>query len=78
MMYSTTARPGAPKRAMKILYKTASKPAAILEEQGMKMEELQLPDYVLQVLQADLKASTEILPSSAKKLQDWTVGLLER
>ena len=78
MMYSATARQGGSKRAMKIFYKMISKPAPILEEQGTKVEELQLPDHVLSILHADLKASAEILPSSARKLQDWEVGLLQR
>jgi len=78
MIYSATARSGGPRRAMKILYKIVLEPAAVLEKQGMKMEELQFHDYILRILQADLKASTEILPPLAKKLHEWNVGLLER
>ncbi len=78
MLYSATARPRGPQRALKIFYKKVSEPAAVLEKQGMKLEELVLPDHVLHILHTELIASTEILPSSAKKLQDWEVGLLER
>lgn len=63
---------------MKILYKNVLQPAVLLEEQRVKVEELQLPDYVLRILQTDLRTSTEILPPSAAKLQEWDVGLLER
>ena len=77
-MFSATARPGGPKQAMKIFYKPVTNPAAILEKQGTKVEELQLPDHVLRILRADLTVSTAILPLSARKLQDWAVGLLER
>ena len=78
MLYSATASPGGPKRALKIFYKTVSEPAPTLEKQGMKLEELVLPDYVVHILHTELTASTDILPSSTKKFQDWEVGLLER
>ena len=63
---------------MKIFYKPVTNPAAILEKQELKVEELQLPGHILQILHADLTTSTAILPLSARKLQDWKVGLLER
>lgn len=62
---------------MKILYQTVSEPSSLLEKQFMVMDELRLPDYVLHSLHANLKASGYYMPSNARKLQEWDVGLLE-
>ena len=63
---------------MKILYRPTDDPSSALEKQRMKYDELQVPDRVLSVLMAGLEKSNELMPVSAKKLQEWNVGLLER
>ena len=75
-MYSTSVKPT--QRAMKIFYRTVMDPSKILENQSNKIEELQLPSYALKTLQADLQASTDILPQSARTHREWTIGLLDR
>lgn len=77
LIYSTSTE-SAPKRAMKIFYKTITNPLATLDAAGPKMEELQLPAYVKDQLLAGLRMSTSSLPPSAKKHQEWMIGLLDR
>lgn len=76
LMYSTSAKPT--QRAMKILYTTVAEPSKILEKQSTKIEELQLPNYALKTLEADLKMSTNVLSQSARSHREWTIGLLHR
>ncbi|KAL9099645.1 MAG: hypothetical protein Q9163_004886 [Psora crenata] len=66
------------RRAMKLFYKSIVDPAEKLNANNMRIEELELPQAALDMLHADLMASTSILPSSARHHQDWTIGLLER
>ncbi len=63
---------------MKILYRPIDDPCSTLDKQSMKVEELQLPISILHELRLNLQASTKLLPDSARKIQDWDVGLLER
>lgn len=81
-MYSSSLKhasnAGDPRRAMKIFYQIVSEPLRLLERSGSSVDELPLPDNAFRTLRADLKASTEILPKSARKLQQWDIGLLER
>ncbi len=63
---------------MKILYHPIDDPYSTLEQQSMKVEELQLPIPILQELRLNLQASSKLLPKSARKIQDWDVGLLKR
>lgn len=68
-----------PRRCMKIFYRTVSDPASKSDTMSdSKVEELQLPQYVIRQLLLDLKVSTNILPQSARAHQNWTIGLLER
>lgn len=62
---------------MKILYHPIGDPDSTLEQQSMKVEELQLPIPVLQELRLDLQASSKLLPKSARKIQGWQVGFLK-
>ena len=75
LIYSTTSI--LTKHAMKIFYKTVTDPFKTIEDQSNQIEELQLPAYALKTLQADLKASTNILPPSAQNHQGWTIGILD-
>ena len=63
---------------MKIFYSTVTDPMELLENQSNKIEELQLPNYALETLQADLQTSTKILPRPARVHREWTIGLLDR
>ena len=64
---------------MKIFYRTVSDPPTKTETASdSKIEELQLPQYVISQLLLDLEASTNVLPQSARTHQIWTIGLLER
>ena len=63
---------------MKILYRSISDPSAVLEKQGMKVDELQLPHHILPVLMSNLEESNQSMPASARKLREWNVGLLRR
>ncbi|KAL8790823.1 MAG: hypothetical protein Q9213_000447 [Squamulea squamosa] len=78
MYISSTSAPQSPKRVMKVFYKIVQYPDKLLEEQSLKIDELQLPNEVLQALHSDVKSSTQLLPVPARKFQDWDVGLLER
>jgi len=62
---------------MKVFYKTVSDPLNYTRN-STKVEEIQLPEYALKELQTKLQASSTILPQSARKYQDWTIGLLDR
>lgn len=63
---------------MKIRYRSIDDPLAALEKQGMRVDELQLPDYILALLKSTLHGSNAFLPESAKRVQRWDVGLLQR
>ena len=63
---------------MKVLYHTISDLPTFLEKSNMKIEELVLPGYILSTLRADLDSSNTMLPVSARTLQEWKVGLLNR
>ncbi|KAL8952956.1 MAG: hypothetical protein Q9222_001175 [Ikaeria aurantiellina] len=78
MYFSSTLLPQSPKQAMKLYYKPQPNPTALLEQQSSKIDELQLPDNVINTLHSDLRTSTQLLPAPARKFQDWHVGLLER
>ncbi|KAL9005781.1 MAG: hypothetical protein Q9188_001447 [Gyalolechia gomerana] len=76
IIYSSTLVPESPRRAMKVYYKTIAHPTKVLEQEGFKADELQLPDGALRSLQSALDVSNRLLPVSAQRFQDWSVGLL--
>lgn len=63
---------------MKILYRAISDPVSLLEKQSMRIEELTLPKHILSTLQKDLRDSNMMLPHSARELQGWKIGILNR
>jgi len=63
---------------MKVLYQQVPKPSEMVARMSMSLEELQVHPSVLKQLQADLDASNTIIPDSARRLQQWHVGLLDR
>ncbi|KAL9626825.1 MAG: hypothetical protein Q9204_007010 [Flavoplaca sp. TL-2023a] len=78
MYFSSTLVPQSPKQVMKLYYKTVHNPEELLEQQSLKIDELQIPTEVFQDLYSDIKSSTQLLPTPARKFQEWAVGLLER
>lgn len=77
-MYSSTFEPDGPRRAMKVFYRMVPEPAVLLQKTFTTTDELRLSSYALSVLHKDLKTSAQKLPPSARKWQDWEVGLLNR
>lgn len=67
-----------PRRAMKVFYQSAAKPQKMLEGNSTSLEELYLPTPVLEKFTIALANKTLTLPPSARKFQDWNVGLLDR
>lgn len=67
-----------PTRAMKVFWQPIRNAEEVLRKQGLSVEELSFPSIVTQVLFDTLRASATLLPASARKFQEWNVGLLER
>ena len=63
---------------MKLYYKIVLNPEELLQQQSLKIDELQVPTEVFQDLCSDIKSSTQLLPTPARTFQEWAVGLLER
>lgn len=63
---------------MKVFYKNLSDPVKFLDDNGSGYEELVVPQEDFSDFMQTLQCSTEILPESAQKFQDWNVGLLDR
>lgn len=63
---------------MKILYQQVANARDVLDKQHTSVEELTLPVHVLESIRASLEESTALLPLSARKFQNWDVGLLAR
>lgn len=78
IIYSSTLVPESPKQAMKVYYKYIANPKKILEQDSLRVDELQLPSDAAASVRAALDASTGLLPVPARKFQEWTVGFLER
>lgn len=76
--YSSTLVPESPKQAMKVYYKYISNPNKILENESSKVDELRLPADAMRSFSSSLHASNSLLPVSARRFQEWSVGLLER
>ncbi|KAL8842734.1 MAG: hypothetical protein Q9170_000390 [Blastenia crenularia] len=77
IVYSSTSVSESSRRAMKLYYKTIINPTEILEQEGLKADELILPNNVPDNLHSILKASTQLLPVPARNYKDWSVGLLD-
>ncbi|KAL8749718.1 MAG: hypothetical protein Q9184_006697 [Pyrenodesmia sp. 2 TL-2023] len=78
IIYSSTLVPESPKQALKVYYKYIADSKKVLEQESLRVDELQLPNDATASLCAALDASTRLLPISARKFQEWTVGFLER
>lgn len=62
---------------MKILYRTVAEPFTLLKR-SMKVEEFELPESILSTLRLNLSESSMMLPTSARTVQEWSVGMLNR
>ena len=62
---------------MKILYRIIAEPVTLLK-QSIKIEEFELPENILSRLQMNLIESSMMLPTSARTIQEWSVGMLNR
>lgn len=50
----------------------------LLNQQSLSEGELEVQETELEVLQACLLRSADLMPASARKFQEWNVGLLHR
>lgn len=78
VFYSSTLVRASPRQAMKVYYKHILDPTRILEQESLKVDELQLQTDAMRSLASTLQASTRLLPVSAQKFHDWSMGFLER
>ena len=76
--YSSSKRGPTAHRAMKIFYKSISKPEEFLDEHNNTHEELVVPPEDFEDFKTILEESTTVLPLSARKFQDWGIGLIDR
>ena len=67
-----------PTRAMKILWKPVEDVAKVMDENHFSHEHLVFPPHVYTTLKSTLENSQFLLPLSARKFQEWNVGLLQR
>lgn len=68
---------------MKVLYQTTEDVDSILNRDmgrpsPLSLEELELPSMIFQALSTALTHSNQMLPLSARRFNEWTVGLLDR
>ena len=78
MRYSSSRRSELVVRALKIFYQDTEDSQKLLDEHQVSLEELPLPASVFESFKNVLIESTEFLPPSARKFQDWTIGLIDR
>ncbi|KAJ5632902.1 hypothetical protein N7490_009241, partial [Penicillium lividum] len=70
-------------KAMKVLYQTLEDVDLILNRDmgrpsPLSVEELELPSMIFEALSDALVHSNQMLPISARRFNEWTVGLLDR
>lgn len=63
---------------MKIFWQTTSNGDEILQKRNSSFEEVNLPKGLFESLYKSLDCNAKLLPSSARKFQDWNVSLLAR
>ena len=73
---STFGKPGI--LAMKVLWEAMHVNPELFLAQNESVENLELPGTLLCQFQKHLEDTAKYLPPSARKLQEWSVGLLER
>ena len=78
MRFASSSQPSKPKRVAKILFKDSSGSDGASTEFNPKFGDLQLPVATFREVADRLGQSNKLLPASARVLQDWRVGFLER
>lgn len=53
-------------------------PQKLLDEHQASLEELPLPGPIFESFKKALIESTDLLPPSARKFQDWSIGMIDR
>ena len=76
--YSSSSRGPTAHRAMKVFYKSLPEPAKYIDDNSNTHEELVVPPEDFDDFNTTLHESSSILPQSARKFQDWDVGLVDR
>lgn len=76
--YSSSKRGPTAHRAIKVFYKTLSDPVKFLDANSNTYEELLVTGEDFADFKQSLQESTSILPQSARRFQDWDVGLVDR
>lgn len=81
MFSSSISRPHRqdPTRAVKCFFKHQTwAPLQPGEPESATIEDAEFPRELFQELEKDLNESQDVLPATARKFQEWDVGLLER
>lgn len=76
--YSSSRRSEPVVRALKIFYQQTNEPQTLLDEHQASLQELPLPESVFESFKDTLIQSTDLLPPSVRKFQDWTIGMIDR
>jgi hypothetical protein len=77
--YSASLAPDSgPQRAMKVFYKRVSNPSSLLEANSRSVEEVILPSSTVAHLHQSLERTRQLIPSSARNLQDWQAAVIQR
>jgi ubiquitin-protein ligase E3 D len=63
---------------LKIFYQKTYDAQKLLDEHQASLEELRLPKLIFEPFKQALIDSTDLLPPSARKFQEWTIGLIDR
>ena len=63
---------------MKVMYRVVGDPVNVLKQESISTEEFKLPWPALKEMRRDLETSNMVIPESARTLQGWKVGLLNR
>lgn len=76
--YSSSRRSEPVVRALKIFYQETRDAQKLLDDHQASLHELPLPRYLFESFKVALLKSTDLLPPSSRKFQDWTIGLIDR
>jgi ubiquitin-protein ligase E3 D len=76
--YSSSRRSEPVVRALKIFYQMTEDAHMLLDEHQASLEDLPLPASIFESFKSALTQSTDLLPPSARKFQDWTIGMIDR
>ncbi|KAK2055514.1 hypothetical protein LY76DRAFT_628271 [Colletotrichum caudatum] len=77
---SSSRRGGAPRSAIKLLYREIAQEEAdaMLESMTSDVQEVNLPSAAIAAAAEELRASSGLLPPGERALKEWNVGLLDK